>query len=267
MLLAIDGKPVTCFRDVESLIAAHNDNNLPAAAAADGGGGGAAGPPPQQKGAGKKAAASAGGRKRRGGGFATAAAAAAGGGSRKQARRGRSAGKQQPPPDEEEEDGEEEEVEEANGHMEVDGGAAVAACSSKAPGVGAFTPVVVSVTLFRAGHIMEVEVQLGQEDGMGTGRLVHWCGAQLQAPHRAVRELGFLPAGASGVYVSRWHHGSPAHRYGLYALHWVLEVNGHATPDLDTFLKVRFFWGAGKTRAGLHWVLEVNGLTWTPSSR
>jgi hypothetical protein len=54
-------------------------------------------------------------------------------------------------------------------------------------------------------------------------RLVHWCGAQLQAPHRAVRELGFQPDHA-GVFISRWHHGSPAHRYGLFALHWILEV-------------------------------------------
>lgn len=58
-------------------------------------------------------------------------------------------------------------------------------------------------------------------------RLVHWCGAQLQAPHRAVRELGFQPE-HSGVFISRWHHGSPAHRYGLFALHWILEVRTHA---------------------------------------
>lgn len=73
-------------------------------------------------------------------------------------------------------------------------------------------------------QVMDVEVALGAEDGMGTGRMVHWCGAQLQAPHRAVRELGFLPQGGAGVYISRWHHGSPAHRYGLYALHWITEV-------------------------------------------
>eukprot|EP00775_Hariotina_reticulata_P006275 gene6275-6514_t len=94
------------------------------------------------------------------------------------------------------------------------------------------------VTLFRGGAVLDVTVQLGQEDSLGTDRLVHWCGAQLQAPHRAVRELGFMPEGASGVFISRWHHGSPAHRYGLFALHWIMEVNGHATPDLDTLLQV-----------------------------
>ena len=27
-------------------------------------------------------------------------------------------------------------------------------------------------------------------------------------------------------------------RYGLFALHWILEVNGQPTPDLDSFLRV-----------------------------
>ena len=94
------------------------------------------------------------------------------------------------------------------------------------------------LTIFRGGHVISVSVLLGQEDGLGTDRLVQWCGAQLQAPHRGIRELGFLPEGASGVYISRWHHGSPAHRFGLYALYFIVEVNGSATPDLDTFLKV-----------------------------
>lgn len=56
---------------------------------------------------------------------------------------------------------------------------------------------------------------------------MHWCGAQLQAPHRAVREVGWQPE-HSGVFISRWHHGSPAHRYGLFALHWILEVGALA---------------------------------------
>ena len=74
-------------------------------------------------------------------------------------------------------------------------------------------------------------------DGLGTDRLLHWSGAQIQGSYRALRERGFLPK-CHGVYISRWHHGSPAHRYGLYALHWILEVNGMDTPDIDTFLDV-----------------------------
>ena len=98
------------------------------------------------------------------------------------------------------------------------------------------TPLPLPLTIFRGGDVLDVTVNLGVEDGLGTDRLVHWAGAQLQAPHRAVLECGFVPKEASGVYISRWHHGSPAHRFGLYALHWIIEVNGEKTPDLDSFL-------------------------------
>lgn len=37
---------------------------------------------------------------------------------------------------------------------------------------------------------------------------------------------------------TRWCHGSPVHRYGLYALQWIVEVNGKPTPDLDAFVNV-----------------------------
>lgn len=47
-----------------------------------------------------------------------------------------------------------------------------------------------------------------------------------------------MPPECNGVYVSRWHHGSPAHRYGLYALHWLTELNGEPVPDLDTLAEV-----------------------------
>jgi S1-C subfamily serine protease len=97
-------------------------------------------------------------------------------------------------------------------------------------------PLPLPLTIFRGGEVLNVSVNLGIEDGLGTDRLVHWAGAQLQAPHRAVLECGFAPKEASGVYISRWHHGSPAHRFGLYALHWIIEVNGEKTPDLDAFL-------------------------------
>ena len=51
-----------------------------------------------------------------------------------------------------------------------------------------------------------------------------------------MREGGFLPENA-GVFISRWHHGSPAHRYGLYALQFVQEVDGVPVPDLDAFVR------------------------------
>lgn len=38
----------------------------------------------------------------------------------------------------------------------------------------------VAVTVFRGAAVEVVRVQLGLEDGLGTRRLVHWCGALLQ---------------------------------------------------------------------------------------
>lgn len=92
------------------------------------------------------------------------------------------------------------------------------------------------LTIFKDGEIQDVCFKLEVVDGLGTDRLIHWAGAQIQDSYGAVKERGYLPEN-HGVYISRWHHGSPAHRYGLYALHWITEVNGKPIPDMNTFLR------------------------------
>ncbi|XP_076917849.1 protease Do-like 7 isoform X2 [Bidens hawaiensis] len=94
------------------------------------------------------------------------------------------------------------------------------------------------LTVFRQGVEIDVIVGTDVRDGNGTTRVINWCGCFLQDPHPAVRALGFLPDEGHGVYVTRWSHGSPVHRYGLYALQWIVEVNGKPTPDLDAFVNV-----------------------------
>ncbi|CAI9282702.1 unnamed protein product [Lactuca saligna] len=94
------------------------------------------------------------------------------------------------------------------------------------------------LTIFRQGCEIEVVVGTDIRDGNGTKRVINWCGCFVQEPHPAVRALGFLPEEGHGVYVTRWSHGSPVHRYGLYALQWIVEVNGKPTPDLDAFVNV-----------------------------
>nr|XP_043632502.1 protease Do-like 7 [Erigeron canadensis] len=94
------------------------------------------------------------------------------------------------------------------------------------------------LTIFREGHEIELLVGTDVRDGFGTTRVINWCGCFLQDPHPAVRALGFLPDEGHGVYVTRWSHGSPVHRYGLYALQWIVEVNGKPTPDLEAFVNV-----------------------------
>lgn len=95
-----------------------------------------------------------------------------------------------------------------------------------------------NMTIFRQGHEIDLLVGTDVRDGNGTTRIINWCGCIVQDPHPAVRALGFLPEEGHGVYVARWCHGSPVHRYGLYALQWIVEVNGKLTPDLDTFVNV-----------------------------
>ncbi|XP_074284746.1 protease Do-like 7 [Silene latifolia] len=101
-----------------------------------------------------------------------------------------------------------------------------------------YTDGMLQMTIFRQGREMEVVVGTDVRDGIGTVRVVNWCGCIVQDPHPAVRALGFLPEEGHGVYVARWCHGSPVHRYGLYALQWIVEVNGKPTPDLDAFVRV-----------------------------
>ncbi|XP_020888662.1 protease Do-like 7 isoform X2 [Arabidopsis lyrata subsp. lyrata] len=92
-----------------------------------------------------------------------------------------------------------------------------------------------NLTILRQGQELELVVGTDKRDGNGTTRAINWCGCVVQDPHPAVRALGFLPEEGHGVYVTRWCHGSPAHRYGLYALQWIVEVNGRKTPDLNAF--------------------------------
>ncbi|KAJ0099450.1 hypothetical protein Patl1_21312 [Pistacia atlantica] len=94
------------------------------------------------------------------------------------------------------------------------------------------------LTIFRQGCEIEIKVGTDVRDGNGTTRVINWCGCIVQDPHPAVRALGFLPDEGHGVYVARWCHGSPVHRYGLYALQWIVEINGKPTPDLDAFVNV-----------------------------
>lgn len=95
-----------------------------------------------------------------------------------------------------------------------------------------------NMTVLRQGHEIELEVGTDLRDGNGTTRVINWCGCIVHEPHPAVRALGFLPEEGHGVYVARWCHGSPVNRYGLYALQWIVEVNGQPIPDLDAFVEV-----------------------------
>ncbi|EEF29416.1 protease Do-like 7 [Ricinus communis] len=103
-----------------------------------------------------------------------------------------------------------------------------------------------NMTIFRQGREIDLLVGTDVREGNGTTRVINWCGCIVQDPHPAVRALGFLPEEGHGVYVARWCHGSPVHRYGLYALQWIVEINGKPVPDLDAFINVTKELGHGE---------------------
>lgn len=102
----------------------------------------------------------------------------------------------------------------------------------------ALSPGTLDVTLFRQGQEINVKVGIDDRHGLGTTRMINWAGCILQEPHSAVRALGFFPEEGHGVYVAGYCHGSPAHRYRLHALRWIVEVNGKPTPTLQVFVDV-----------------------------
>ena len=94
----------------------------------------------------------------------------------------------------------------------------------------------VTVTVWRDGEAVDVNVETAALDGRGIDRAVSWAGALLQDPHRPMAaQRGIEPY---GVYVAFFSYGSPATRYGLYAGRRVVEVDDVPTPDLNTFVEV-----------------------------
>jgi pro-apoptotic serine protease NMA111 len=93
----------------------------------------------------------------------------------------------------------------------------------------------VNVTVWRGQSEQTLEIATAELPGTDVDRLVQWAGATLQAPHRGMSaQRGIAPV---GVYVAYFAYGSPATRFGLFPGRRIVEVDGVATPDLDTFLE------------------------------
>ncbi|KAK8517715.1 hypothetical protein V6N12_016556 [Hibiscus sabdariffa] len=93
-----------------------------------------------------------------------------------------------------------------------------------------------SMTVFRRGHVIDLLVGTDLRDGNGTTRAINWCGCVVQHSYPAVRSLGSYPSCGAGVYVTRCCPGSPADRYGLVPLQWIVKVGGRRTSSLDGFV-------------------------------
>jgi S1-C subfamily serine protease len=92
----------------------------------------------------------------------------------------------------------------------------------------------VNLQVLRDAQAMTVAVPVVALGGQGVRRAMMWAGALLQAPYRDMAaQRGVEPY---GVYVAFFAYGSPASRYGLLAGRRIVEVDGQATPDLDSFI-------------------------------
>ncbi|RHY19684.1 hypothetical protein DYB36_010674, partial [Aphanomyces astaci] len=94
------------------------------------------------------------------------------------------------------------------------------------------------VMVLREHQELALTVETLELSGTGTSRVIVWCGLVIQEPHYAVVSLGYMPEEGGGVYCSRWCYGSPAHKYGLRATMWIVQVNNEPTPTLDAFIRV-----------------------------
>lgn len=92
----------------------------------------------------------------------------------------------------------------------------------------------VRLTIVRDLEVHEVEVAPIQLSVPGTSRVVLWSGMLVQEEPQEVSLFWQSPA--TGLYVSWFYGGSPAHRYGTSYARRLLAVDGVPVKTLDAFL-------------------------------
>ncbi|NQZ22499.1 MAG: PDZ domain-containing protein [Colwellia sp.] len=98
---------------------------------------------------------------------------------------------------------------------------------SQAPEVG--------VTYFSEGKIHSQTLTTTLLNGKDIEQVFYWSGLYLHSPHRAAQQQGNVSE--DGVYVASYSYGSPATRYGLYAMRRIVEIDGQPIKNTDDFVK------------------------------
>ncbi|MFK7860589.1 MAG: trypsin-like peptidase domain-containing protein [Granulosicoccus sp.] len=92
----------------------------------------------------------------------------------------------------------------------------------------------ITLTVLRAGAVLDVPLQPSALDPLGTGRVVSWAGAYFQMPFT---DIGFQKSvDFPGVYIADTDDGSPALWDGLYRNRFVVAIDGKPINNLDDFL-------------------------------
>jgi S1-C subfamily serine protease len=93
----------------------------------------------------------------------------------------------------------------------------------------------VKVTFFSQGQVRTETIKTNALSGVDIDRVLYWSGLYLHAPHRAAQLQGNVDS--QGVYIASYKYGSPATRYGLYAIQRIVEVDGKTITTLDDFIE------------------------------
>ncbi|MDU0111944.1 PDZ domain-containing protein [Psychrosphaera aquimarina] len=91
------------------------------------------------------------------------------------------------------------------------------------------------VTYFSEGKVYSDTLTTARLTGNDIEQVFYWSGLYLHTPHRAAQQQGNV--GEDGVYVASYRYGSPATRYGLYAMQRIVEIDGQAIKNTDDFVK------------------------------
>ncbi len=93
----------------------------------------------------------------------------------------------------------------------------------------------VTVTYFSEGKVHSQKLTTSLLNGQDIEQVFYWSGLYLHSPHRAAQQQGNV--GDEGVYVASYSYGSPATRYGVYAMRRIVEVDGLPINTTDDFVK------------------------------
>lgn len=93
----------------------------------------------------------------------------------------------------------------------------------------------VMVTYYSEGKVHNKKLSTSPLTGQNIQQVFYWSGVYLHSPHRAAQQQGNV--GKDGVYVASYSYGSPATRYGLYAMQRIVEIDGKPIKNTDDFVK------------------------------
>ncbi len=93
----------------------------------------------------------------------------------------------------------------------------------------------VEITYLSEGKVHTAEVGTTPLNGNDIEQIFFWSGLYLHSPHRAAQLQGNVSD--TGIYVASYNYGSPATRYGVYAMRRIVEIDGQAIETPEDFLQ------------------------------